>query len=159
MSEIKPSEYNPRIISEHALEGLEASIEKFGYVEPLIWNARTGNLVSGHQRYKILEKQKVKAVEVVVVDLSEEDEKKLNLTMNNEQIRGEWDIPRLRDLMEQFDDNDLDFGSLNLEELNLKYPEDDEEELDEFPSVDIEKETDYCCPKCGYEWNGKPRYK
>lgn len=28
---------------------------------------------------------------------------------------------------------------------------------DEFPSVDADLCTDYQCPKCGYEWSGKPK--
>ncbi|MDD2300189.1 MAG: hypothetical protein PHU69_11195 [Fermentimonas sp.] len=27
---------------------------EFGYVEPIVWNEETGNIVGGHQRYKIL---------------------------------------------------------------------------------------------------------
>ncbi|WP_268988045.1 hypothetical protein [Paenibacillus polymyxa] len=25
-----------------------------GYIDPIIWNERTGNIVDGHQRYKIM---------------------------------------------------------------------------------------------------------
>ena len=35
-------------------EKLRKSITEFDMVEPLVWNKRTGNLVGGHQRLKIL---------------------------------------------------------------------------------------------------------
>ena len=54
LSELKPSTYNPRQISPEQLKALEDSMEKFGYIDPLVWNKRTGNLVSGHQRLKVL---------------------------------------------------------------------------------------------------------
>ncbi len=38
---------------EEALKGLEASIDRFGLVEPLVYNTQTGNLVGGHQRLKV----------------------------------------------------------------------------------------------------------
>ena len=57
ISKIKPAAYNPR----HDLkpgdpeyDKLKRSIDQFGCVEPLIWNQRSGNLVGGHQRFKIL---------------------------------------------------------------------------------------------------------
>lgn len=28
---------------------------------------------------------------------------------------------------------------------------------EDFKSYDEEIETEYCCPKCGYEWSGKPK--
>lgn len=30
------------------------SIEKYGCVEPIIWNEKTGNVIGGHQRLKVL---------------------------------------------------------------------------------------------------------
>lgn len=35
-------------------EKLSASIGRWGCVEPLVWNRRTGHLVGGHQRFKVL---------------------------------------------------------------------------------------------------------
>ncbi|CAM5794058.1 hypothetical protein BBOR36S_03379 [Brevibacillus borstelensis] len=49
--------YNPRIELQPGdleYEKLKYSIEEFGYVEPIVWNERTGNLVGGHQQFKIL---------------------------------------------------------------------------------------------------------
>ena len=54
---LKPSKYNPRKDlkpGDPEYEKLRRSIEEFGYVEPVIWNKRTGNIVGGHQRYKVL---------------------------------------------------------------------------------------------------------
>lgn len=48
---------------------------EFDLVEPLVWNKRTGNLVGGHQRLKILKEQGRTEVEVSVVDLSPIKEK------------------------------------------------------------------------------------
>ncbi|MBA7584263.1 hypothetical protein ES708_26216 [subsurface metagenome] len=77
-------------------------------VEPLIWNKRTGNLVGGHQRLKILKELGIEDVEVSVVDLSEVKEKALNLALNK--ISGEWDFPRLKDLLAELDTGDFDIA-------------------------------------------------
>ncbi len=67
VSEVNPAPYNPRIDLQPGhpdYEKLKKSIIEFGYVEPLVWNKRTGTLVGGHQRFKILKEQGLKEVDV-----------------------------------------------------------------------------------------------
>ena len=61
-----------------AYEKLVRSMEEYGYVQPLVWNKATGNLVGGHQRLKILIAQGATEVDVVVVELTPEKEKAPN---------------------------------------------------------------------------------
>jgi len=99
LAELKPAPYNPRTISEAALRGLSASIKRFGLVEPIIVNKRSGNVVGGHQRLKVLESEGVKETQVVIVDLDEAEEKALNVALNNQAIAGDFtaDIQALID--------------------------------------------------------------
>ena len=56
-TQLNPAKYNPRKDlkpGDAEYEKLRRSIEEFGYVEPVIWNQRTGNIVGGHQRFKVL---------------------------------------------------------------------------------------------------------
>jgi len=101
IQDIIPAPYNPREISPKALEGLRASLEEFGLVEPLIWNQRTKHLVGGHQRLKALQMSgKLQdTVKVVVVDLDLEQEMKLNVTLNNQLISGQWNIQKLEQVI------------------------------------------------------------
>lgn len=89
---LKPAPYNPRVISDKALDGLGASIDRWGIVQPIVWNERTGHVVGGHQRLDILLKRGVTQADVVVVDLPESEEKALNLSLNNPYIAGEFTI-------------------------------------------------------------------
>lgn len=61
---------------------LKRSLEEFSFVEPLVWNRRTGHLVGGHQRLEILGARGVKRVEVSVVGLPPEREQALNVALN-----------------------------------------------------------------------------
>lgn len=57
VSRIKPAVYNPRKDlkpDDTEYRRLVRSLDEFGCVEPLVWNQRTGNLVGGHQRFKVL---------------------------------------------------------------------------------------------------------
>lgn len=105
LSDIKPSDYNPRkqLKPEDAkYQKLAASIEEFGYVEPIIWNQGTGNLVGGHQRLTILINSGQTQAEVVVVNLSLHDEKILNVLLNR--AKGRWDNDKLADLLKELDE-------------------------------------------------------
>lgn len=104
-AEIKAAEYNPRrdLQPEDAeYEKLRRSIEEFGYIEPIIWNERSGNVVGGHQRLKVLLEKGVEDIDAVVVDLDEKDEKILNVLLNK--VKGRWDIGKLADLLQQLDE-------------------------------------------------------
>jgi hypothetical protein len=88
LADMQPADYNPREIRQEALTGLQGSISRFGMLVPIVWNKRSGRIVGGHQRYKVLTSQGVEEVEVVVVDLDDNEEVALNITLNNPSTRG-----------------------------------------------------------------------
>ena len=99
---IEPAYYNPRKDlkpGDPEYEKLKKSIIEFDLVEPLVWNKRTGRLVSGHQRLKVLKELGYKEVEVSVVDLDEKKEKALNIALNK--IQGDWDKEKLEELLDE----------------------------------------------------------
>lgn len=142
ISKINPAAYNPRKDlkpTDKEYQKLKKSITQFDLVEPLIWNQRSGNLVGGHQRLKILQERGDQEVEVSVVDLDDAMEKVLNVALNK--ISGEWDYPKLKDLMVEIDTGALDIELTGWDEAELKsiidydpYPATDKD--DEVPEVD-----------------------
>lgn len=57
LADLKPASYNPRKDlqpGDPAYIKIKQSLETFGMVEPVIWNEKTGHVVSGHQRIKAL---------------------------------------------------------------------------------------------------------
>jgi len=149
ISELVPAPYNPRTIDQHALDGLRHSVERFGLVEPIVWNRRTGNIVGGHQRLKVLQQLGETETQVVVVDLDETEEKALNVALNNPAIAGDF-TPELHtllaeitaempDLADQLRFDDLaDQTSRLLAELD---PEDGETASDDVPPPPDEPTT------------------
>ena len=111
INKLNPAKYNPRKDlkpGDAEYEKLKRSIDEFGYVETVIWNKRTGNIVGGHQRYKILKNMGLSEVECVVLDLDSNKEKALNVALNK--IGGEFDIPLLTDLLKDLSDSDFDIA-------------------------------------------------
>lgn len=54
---LKPADYNPRMDlqpGDPEYENLKQSIQRFGHVQPIVWNESTGHIVGGHQSLKVL---------------------------------------------------------------------------------------------------------
>ena len=120
IEKLNPAKYNPRKDlqpGDPEYEKLKRSIEEFGYVEPIVWNKRTGNIVGGHQRYKVLLDMGMREVDCVVVDLDDAKEKALNLALNK--IQGDWDYPKLKDLLLELDTGefDLEITGFDMDEI------------------------------------------
>lgn len=134
-SKIKNAPYNPRYIDDEARKRLKKGLKHFGLVSTLVWNRRTGNLISGHQRLAImddLEKTQDYELTVSIVDLDKKDEMELNVQMNNASMQGDFDIDGLSSMVEDgadlnnmgFSESDIDimFGDSPLVEM---YVDDD----------------------------------
>jgi len=111
LAKLKRAKYNPRKISDAALAKLERSIDEFGLVEPIVVNKKTGyTVVGGHQRLRILEKRGEKSVECVVLEITPEKERLLNVALNNQNLAGEFDLPVLAELLKGLETTELDLS-------------------------------------------------
>lgn len=120
ISSINPAPYNPRRDlkpGDPEYESLVRSIDEYGLVEPLVWNRRTGHLVGGHQRFKVLKQRGVETVDVSVVDLPLDREKTLNIALNK--ISGDWDREKLAVLLDEL----LDTESIEIESTGFAFDE------------------------------------
>ncbi|MEY2703412.1 MAG: hypothetical protein RLY43_2051 [Bacteroidota bacterium] len=122
INSVLPAKYNPREISESALNGLIESIKRFGFVDPIIVNNRTNSICGGHMRVRAAEFLGFKSVPVVYVDLSLTEEKALNVTLNNDKITGHF-TDKLQDLLQEIklELDAVDFSGLKLDTLELKF--------------------------------------
>lgn len=143
LADLQPAEYNPRVDlqpGDPEYDKLRRSVETFGYVEPIIWNERTERIVGGHQRLKVMLDLGIEEESIVVVDLAPNDEKALNIALNK--ISGDWDMPRLKDLLEILDTGAYDvtltgFGMAEIEDIMTQFAP--EEEADD----DFDAEGEY----------------
>lgn len=146
-AQLKAAEYNPRKDlqpEDTEYQKLRRSIEEFGYVEPIIWNERTGNVVGGHQRLKVLLEKGVEDIECVIVDLDDKDEKILNVLLNK--VKGRWDIGKLADLLQQLDEAGAmeltGFDDWELQALLMQYDHIKDLMEEDFSDYSADKERD-----------------
>jgi len=96
IADLEAAPYNPRVITDVALQGLLASLETFGLLAPPVVNVAGGakRLVGGHQRIRALQDAEETHVDCVVVEFDESTERRANLTLNNAAIEGTF-VPEL----------------------------------------------------------------
>ena len=111
-SEIKPHPKNPRNISLAARKKLKDEIKNVGVMEPTIVNKNTGFVVGGHQRLSIIDElnrynpethKNDYTLTVSYVDLTDKEELKALVFLNNPAAQGQWDLDGLANL-------NIDFG-------------------------------------------------
>lgn len=141
LKELKPAAYNPRKKlkkGDKEYEKIKQSLLKFGYVDPILVNEDL-TVIGGHQRLKVLKDLDYETAKCVIVKLSKEDEKALNIALNK--ITGQWDEALLADLLLDLQESDfnLDLTGFEPPEIDdiLSNVHDKELSEDEF---DVEEE-------------------
>ena len=141
LKELKPAAYNPRKKlkkGDKEYEKIKQSLLKFGYVDPILVNEDL-TVIGGHQRLTVLKDLDYETAKCVIVKLSKEDEKALNIALNK--ITGQWDEALLADLLLDLQESDfnLDFTGFEPPEIDdiLSNVHDKELSEDEF---DVEEE-------------------
>jgi len=136
---IKLNPKNPRK-NEETTEDIIASINAFGYCDPLIVRKANRTIIAGNNRYKALVKMGATVVPVIFKDLSEVDADVLMVTHNKLTEKTPWDFPKLADLFVEFDQLNVDMDLTGFKE-------------DEIQSLILGPTNP------GEEWQGMPEFE
>lgn len=122
------AEYNPRELTDKQFRDLKDSLQRFGFVDPILVNKnkdRKDIIVGGHQRTRVAEDLGIKEVPTVEVDLTLEQEKELNIRLNKNS--GQWDMDALANYFDAADLVDWGFTTFELD-YQLDVDEENKEE-------------------------------
>lgn len=138
INELHESVFNPRIKLEKTsreYKQIAASIQEFGFVEPLVANEYNMCVIGGHQRLQVLKDSGATEVECVMINETDpEREKALCVALNK--IKGDWDMEKLAFLLGDddvsvfptgFDEGEVDLGKY-LKDTEPVEPETEENE-------------------------------
>lgn len=152
-ADIVPDDYNPRKAltkNDVEFERIKNSLTEFGYIEPIVYNSRTGHIVGGHQRVTVMQHLGMSEAEMSVVDMTEREEKLLNLRLNK--IKGRWDYDKLEELLSGFTMEEALLTGFGSEELAVmlakgddfnEYMEQYDDSYDDEDEEDDEDSEDY----------------
>jgi DNA modification methylase len=152
VSDIKPDPRNPRKISEDAMSGLTKSLERFGLVDLIVVNSKNMQVVSGHQRLKVVKKSGEKHVYCLMVDLDASEQKALAVTMNNPAIMGEF-TQGIIDILDEIRSEDADaYLELRMKELREQVNDLEVEKIGKTQEDDIPEAPEKSLTKKGDIW-------
>lgn len=140
ITDIKPAKYNPRQIDIDNYSKLIDSLNTYGLIDPIIINLKNNNtIIGGHQRFNIIMGKNDSAKELNILRLGdigwvfdeeelrvtdENMEKLMNITLNQNNLMGEWNNAKLESLFTEFELEDIDlnmtgFDSWEIDEIIL----------------------------------------
>ena len=119
ITDIKPAKYNPRQIDIDNYSKLIDSLNTYGLIDPIIINLKNNNtIIGGHQRFNIIMGKNDSAKELNILRLGdigwvfdeeelrvtdENMEKLMNITLNQNNLMGEWNNAKLESLFTEFE--------------------------------------------------------
>lgn len=145
ISDLKAADYNPRYISEHSQNLLKKSINTFGDLSGVVFNAKTKTLISGHQRLNSIKDAKTKVIledytdelgtvqlgyiiakhdkttikiPLRIVKWDAKKEKKANIAANAH--GGTFDNEKLGSLLAELQDETFDIELIGISEREIK---------------------------------------
>ncbi len=137
--ELRPHPRNPRVHPDSALERLTKSIEEFGWTNPILVS-EDGYILAGHARLKAAEKVGLAEVPIIRLPLKGKQAEAYMIADNRTAELTEWDMPKLKDLLEELDIDDFDvtvtgFSDEEIEDLMTQFhvPEEGLTDDDEIP--------------------------
>src|SRR5690554_6355606 len=107
ISKLKPHPKNPRVHPDSAIEKLERSIKEFGWTNPILVS-KEGYILAGHARLKAAEKAGIEEVPVVCLPLEGAKAEAYLIADNRLQDETAWDLPMLKDLLQELDTGEFD---------------------------------------------------
>jgi len=106
---LKPAPYNPRKMEDAERKRLERGIKEFGLVDPIIARRSDGLVIGGHQRLASAIALGMERVPVVYLDgITDDRAAALNILLNNPAVQGEFDMPKLTDILSELDAHGFD---------------------------------------------------
>ena len=150
IDKLKPYEKNARKHTDFDVNATAASIEQFGFKDPIgIWG-KDNTIVAGHGRYLAAKKLGMKEVPVIRIDdLSDKERQLYGLVHNKTAENSSWDFDTLNTEVEELS-QDFDVSKFGLQVFDAVNMDDLDSLFTEAPTQEKEPKK-IQCPHCG-EW-------
>jgi ParB-like chromosome segregation protein Spo0J len=159
LADLQPHSRNYNYHSDAQIARIAKSLSTFGQVRSIVMHH--GTILAGHGVVEAARSLGWTEIRADVVDDLTESQALAYVVADNELARqSDPDQAQLAAILTELKAREpllveaAGYGAAELEQLlraiaPLEAPED-------FSEYDEEIETEYCCPKCGYSWSGKP---
>ena len=123
---IKPDPRNARKHSERNLAEIKKSLKEFGQRKPIVVNSKTMEIEAGNGMWVAAKSLGWDKIAAVITDDPPEVAKAYGIMDNRSAELAEWDMPTLKDLLEELDTGDIDvelsgFNHKEIEDLMTQF--------------------------------------
>ena len=145
LADLNPAKYNPNEMDVSKRRLLKQSLQHYGYIENIIANQDL-TIIDGHHRVEELLDQGIREEDVVILDLTKDEEKALNLALRR--IKGTADPTLELQLVEELtlEGFDLELAGFDLEDLQELSLAGEQKQAEE-DDFDPETVTETICQK------------
>jgi ParB-like chromosome segregation protein Spo0J len=158
LDRLKPYERNARTHSPEQVAQIAASIQEFGFTNPILVDGDDG-ILAGHGRLAAAKDMGLAEVPVVVLDhLTPTQRRAYILADNKLALNAGWNVEMLSAELADLQLEEFDLGALGFSEAEINgymqepnfepATEEDQGQLDQIQP----KEIDCLCPNCGHEF-------
>lgn len=109
-----PNPKNWRRHPKHQQEAMTNVFNEIGWIQDIIVNKTTGNIIDGHMRAELAVKNKEKLVPVKYVELSEDEERQALITYDPLSALADFDLKMLEDIASTVD---IDLSLFGMEDM------------------------------------------
>jgi ParB-like chromosome segregation protein Spo0J len=149
---------NARRHDRRNLEAIKASLRRFGQTRPLVVT-KDGLVIAGNGTLTAALELGWTELEVTRVPFRTPDEARAYALADNRTGElAQWNAPVLLEALDSLaaEGWSLDEVGFAPQDLTAWKRHGDEAAPAEFPAFDDDIETVYLCPRCSYEWSGRP---
>lgn len=152
--ELLANPFNFRVHPSMQQDAMKAALGRLGWISSVKVNRRTGHVIDGHMRVALAIQEKRETIPVEYVDLDEDEERLALATFDPISALALEDGAMVRELLDGLQVDDA--LRVILDDLQKAIPVEPEPPAT-FVRFSGALETAYCCPRCGFEWNGDPK--
>lgn len=158
VADLVPYARNARLHTSAQVDQLAAAMQRFGFTNPVIVDAR-GEIIAGHGRVMAalrLGYDEVPGVEIADGEWSEDDVRAYRIWDNQSALLSDWSPEMLRIELSELKMADYPLEMTGFPEASLVQfmANPNPQPPSEFGAVDENISTEHSCPKCGYRWSG-----
>lgn len=118
LSRLKPWEDNPRL-NDQAVTAVAQSIRTFGFNVPILCDQNL-TIVAGHTRWKAAKELGLNVVPVIVLEMTDAQRRAFSVADNRTAEIADWDMPKLRAVLEELHSEDVDLRNLGFSDAALR---------------------------------------
>jgi len=151
---IQPDKRNARSHPERNINTIKRSLEQYGQRKPIVVRTSNRTVEAGNgmlEAAKVLGWGQIAAVFVDDDDLMAAG---FGLMDNQSALLADWDMPTLKDLLQELDTGAFDMELTGFDDGELERLMTEIAPPEDFKAVDENIQIAHECPKCGYKWSG-----